>query len=320
MNCLELLTPELLEDDVKLNEIDHWLNIMNRVQGWHYDMDIIWLLRELEKAGIKKGSTILDAGAGLGATQFVLAARGYNVISLDFSRRKFPILSRDIFDIEINDQDSLEYKHDYIGYVKYEENKSVISIRNRVFYIINKLLELGPQGILYRVKHRLRERENQRLNSIEKTKEHQEFGKIEFIRAAFHEIPLKDAAVDALVSVSAIEHADKNILEKNISEMKRVVKKDGLLLITTSATRKKEDWFHEKTRGWCFSKESLRKIIGSDLYDNYNPELAEEKILSSDIWRKRIDPYYVNDSESEFYQRKIQSLPYLPVGLKIIRI
>ena len=97
MNCLELLTPELLEDDVKLSEIDHWLNIMNRVQGWHYDMDIIWLLRELEKAGIKKGSTILDAGAGLGATQFVLAARGYNVISLDFSRRKFPILSRDIF-------------------------------------------------------------------------------------------------------------------------------------------------------------------------------------------------------------------------------
>ena len=36
-------------------------------------------------------------------------------------------------------------------------------------------------------------------------------------------------------------------------------------------------------------------------------------------WRKRIDSYYVNDSESEFYERKIQSLPYLPVGLKIIR-
>ena len=61
---LTLLDASLLNDSDKLAEISHWLKVMNRPNGWHYDLDHIWILRELEAAGILPGSTILDAGAG----------------------------------------------------------------------------------------------------------------------------------------------------------------------------------------------------------------------------------------------------------------
>ena len=93
---------------------------MNRPQGWHYDMDIIWLLNELDNAGIKQGATILDAGAGMGITQFILASRGYNILSLDFSPRSKP-LAEGIFDIKVLDQKKLDYQHDYIGFVDYDK-------------------------------------------------------------------------------------------------------------------------------------------------------------------------------------------------------
>ena len=321
MNSIELLTPELLNDHEKLNQIDHWLKVMNRPQGWHYDMDIIWLLKGLEDAGIKKGDTILDAGAGMGITQFVLAAKGYNIISLDFSPRSNPHLAEGIFEIEVNEQDSLDYKHDYIGFVKYD---SIINEGNNnktpdLFKKVLNAIGRGPGNMLSWMKQQFYKKQNKQININEKGFNHNDFGKIKFIRAAFHDMPLKDEEVDALVSVSAIEHSDPKLMGKNISEMKRVTKKGSPLYITTSATGKEKDWFHNKTQGWCFSKETLRGIICDDIQIEFDPDRAENQILSSDIWRKRIDPYYVNDPDSGFYQRKIKSLPYLPVGIKIIR-
>ena len=321
LNSIEVLTADLLDDQDKLSEIDYWLRVMNRPQGWHYDMDIIWLLKGLEDAGIKKGDTILDAGAGLGITQFVLAAKGYNIISLDFSPRLNPSLAKDIFEIEVVEQDNLDYKHDYIGFVKYDLTRNE-GKNNKTPDLFKKVLNAmgrGPRYMLSRMKQQFQNKQNKQININEKGRNHNDFGNIKFIRAAFHDMPLKDEEVDALVSVSAIEHADPKLMAKNINEMKRIVKKGNPLLITTSGTGENKDWFHEKTKGWCFSKETLSGINGGNLQNEFSPELAEEKILRSEIWRKRIDPYYTNDPDSGFYQRKIQSLPYLPVGIKIIR-
>ena len=44
----------------------------------------------IDNLNLKKGSYILDAGAGLGPLQYILAARGYNIASLDFKKRKSP--------------------------------------------------------------------------------------------------------------------------------------------------------------------------------------------------------------------------------------
>jgi ubiquinone/menaquinone biosynthesis C-methylase UbiE len=321
LNSIKLITPDLLDDSEKIDEIDHWLNVMSRPQGWHYDMDIIWLLKGLEEAGIKKGDTVLDAGAGMGVTQFVLAAKGYNVISLDFSPRLNPPLAKDIFEIEVDDQDSLNYKHDYIGFVKYDStgNEGKNNKTSDLIFKLYNAMGRGPGYMLNRIKQHFQNKQKKQININEKRENHAGFGKIKFIRAAFHDIPLKDEEVDALVSVSAIEHADPKLMGQNINEMKRVVKKGKPLFITTSATGKERDWFHDKTQGWCFSKETLREIIDCNIQSSLDTHLAEEHILSSDIWRKRLDPYYVNDPRSDFYLRNIQCLPYLPVGIKLIR-
>jgi len=320
LNSIELLNTDLLSDQEKLNEIDHWLKVMNRPQGWHYDMDIIWLLKGLGDAGIKKGATILDAGAGMGITQFLLAANGYNIISLDYSPRLNPPLAKDIFEIEVVEQDNLDYKHDYIGFVDYDSTRNE-GKNNKIPDLFEKVLNAmgrGPEYMLSRVKQQFQKKQNKQININEKMRNHNDFGNIKFIRAAFHDMPLKDEEVDALVSVSAIEHADPKLMKQNINEMKRVVKKGNPLLITTSGTGKNKDWFHEKTQGWCYTEKSLKKIAGDDSIIQFNYNTVEENILNSSTWRSRIDPYYSKDSNSEFFRMKMNSLPYLPVGISIV--
>jgi len=320
LKSIILLSPDLLEDRSKLKEIDHWLRVMNRPQGWHYDMDIIWILNALEEQGVVRGSTILDAGAGMGITQFILAARGYDVISLDFSPRTFPKRSEGIFKVELGPQNRLEYKHDYMEFINYG-NKSFNQenvVETRFFKRSLNALSRGTGYIYSRLHSRLAKFCNQVYNYFEKARDHSEFGKIKFIRAPFHKIPIEDETVDALVSVSAIEHADPELWMKSMLEMQRVVKKGHPLLITTSASNRGEDWFHEKTQGWCFSKKTLQKLLGNRKSISFDIQSIEKKILKSKIWRKRIDAYYSDDPKSEFYRRKLDHLPYLPVGLKII--
>ena len=320
-NSVQLLHPNLLNDYPKLKEIDHWLRIMNRPQGWHYDMDIVWLLQELEKSGIKKGDTILDAGGGMGVTQFILAARGFNVISLDFSHRTFPILASGIFNIQFPSNESLNYHHEYMGSVNYgKENVANLSIEEKSLgSLVYKTLLKGPVHTLQTMKNLIRKRNNYLSNLHEKSLDHTNFGQIKFIRAAFHEIPLEDMSVDALVSVSAIEHADQTLMGKNISEMKRIVKKGMPLLITTSANSTERDTFHKKTLGWCYSIDSLKTITSTNDSIKFDYNGTEKEILGSKLWRSRIDSYYTNDPESGFYKKKMKKLPYLPVGLKIIK-
>ena len=156
-NNIEFLTPDLLNDLEKLSEIDYWLSVMNRPQGWHYDMDIIWLLNELDNAGIKQGATILDAGAGMGITQFILASRGYNILSLDFSPRSKPPLAKGIFDIKIFDQKKLDYQHDYIGFVDYDNNKEVRreNFINNLFSKTYKLKGFSLSNFYYLAKQKI---------------------------------------------------------------------------------------------------------------------------------------------------------------------
>jgi len=54
---------------------------------------------------------------------------------------------------------------------------------------------------------------------------------IKFIKGSTDEIPLKDESVDVIVSFETIEHHDKH--HEMISECKRVLKKDGIFIISS---------------------------------------------------------------------------------------
>lgn len=314
MNEVHLLEPSLLEDKENLEDIIFWQYAMNRPQGWHYDLDFLWILKSLSEAGIDKNSTILDAGGGLGPFQYILCSRGYNVVSLDFAKREPPKEAKDLFTIIVDEKD-FNYEHDYQEFISLD-NK--VRYLDKILKILKDLNWLNLKWVFYKLKIRLLHTyfSMKAKLTLNKTK----FGNLTFRRAAFHDIPYEDNYFDAVVSVSAIEHADKDLLKQNISEIIRVVGKSGKVFLTTSSSTNDQETFDQQTSGWCFSSDSISKILGKDMsFKQYDLERAEERILTSKIWKKRLDPYYLLDKDSPFSNKKIKSLPYLPMGFTLTK-
>jgi ubiquinone/menaquinone biosynthesis C-methylase UbiE len=85
-------------------------------------------------------------------------------------------------------------------------------------------------------------------------------------------IPLiPDNSMDAVVAVSALEHNPPDRLGGVVDELIRVLKPDGLLLATLGAARD-EDWFHQPSKGWCYTEGSLRRIfhLAESIPSNYS--------------------------------------------------
>ena len=313
ITTVELLQPVLLKDKAVLRDVDWWLSVMGRPNGWHYDLDIAWILAKLEAANIYPGQTVLDAGAGLGVMQYVLASRGYNVISLDFARRAPPSRARGIFRINVKEGGAFTYTHEYMKHMIFDESSREAATlkcgflrkagdwRNWTFYL-SRAREI-VQGAI--------------ANAIEKTKDHRKFGVIEFQRASFHDIPLSSGACDAAVSVSAIEHADKDLLPDVVKELSRVVKGGGPVLLTTSATDAKHDVFHEPTHGWCFSSDTLASLF--DTHVDFSGFSRTERELLKDplLWSRMHSSYRRRGGLGLFPSRAINRLPYLPVGIQL---
>ena len=304
-NQLTLLDTKLLNNNFLLNKISYWLNVMKRPNGWHYDLDQIWVIEQLKENGIHPGSTILDAGAGQGVTQYLLSSMGYNIISLDFSSRIKPPRANGIFEIEIKGDEEILYKHPYMDFIDY-------NIKNNTLLRIFKNFEHIPIKTAYFLKSLF-------FYIYERfLKNHKNYGKITYIRAPFHDIPLSDSSIDAIISISAIEHADINLFEKNILELTRILKTNSPMLITTSATNETENKFLEKFSGWCFSQTFLQnKFTNANFLFDYNH--TYKNLLNSKILKSRIDPYYYNDKESFCYKKNIINIPYLPMGIKIYK-
>ena len=307
-DLIELLDIGLLEDKELLKDIDHWLEVFNWPNGWHYDLDIIWIAKQLENNNILPGATILDAGAGYGMTQFLLAARGYNVISLDFTNRDFPKKAKGIFDIDIIENDLGSYKSEYMEYMTYGKSTDVFidTIKST-----SKLL-LHPIKVIHRLNNKLKsyiEYHN------EKTRNHNKFGKIKFLRGTFNNIPLNDNAVDALISISAFEHNKCNDMPGSINEFNRVIKNEGIMFITTSAARDK-DWYQEASKGWNFTKETLSSWFNiSNENIDFNYDVKYHGISNSKKLFDRLDDHYKNKNSSTVPKGDLKKIEYIPVGI-----
>lgn len=322
---IEILDTVLLEDKSKINEIDHWLNVFNWPNGWHYDLDIIWALKSIEELKLPKGSTIIDAGAGIGMTQFILASRGYNVISLDFTRRKIPRFAGGIFTIESVDTDLGDYQHEYMSFMTHGQSKASVtrsakkSGLNRLRKIFNpKLLYRHIYYNVYKLTNYMQERFNL-FYMLEKIKEHSQFGKITFLRGTFNSIPLNDNVADALVSISAFEHNTYEDMPGSIREFKRVLKPGAPMYITTSASEN-EDWYLKPPKAWNFSQKTLSawfNIPNDKISFNYREVF--ENIKNSKILKKRMSPYYKLSGDNALPYGNLKEAKYLPVGILKIK-
>lgn len=189
--------------------------------GWHYLLDFVWLLEEVE--GLPSGSIVLDAGAGNGLMQMLLAARGHKVLSVDIEPRVPLEVYRGEASIRVLAKPSLAG-----GYLDEVRDKGIDTAASD-----------NPLAVLFEP-------------SVD----------IVYWRADLADLqPLPDGCVDAVVSVSALEHNSEEKVLACLHEVERTLKPGGAMHVTVGGSDH-GDWFHAPSKGWCYCEESLIRLFG----------------------------------------------------------
>ncbi len=226
---IEILAESLIDEHPRQAlRILGYCSKLGRILGWHYLLDIIWILENLD---CPAGGTVLDAGAGNGILQFILASLGYRVISVDVKERKFPQFARNLFHIDFwGGEDDLE--HPYLEWHRMSGSKSTVP------------REVVPDGSLPRMVYY--------------------HSKLDDMRH------LEDGGIDAVVSLSALEHNPPRELAGILAELQRVLKKGENMLITVSAAAK--SFFHQPSYSWVMDEEDLLKYyrLGKHTASNFD--------------------------------------------------
>ncbi len=232
---IEILPVSLLtEEKQRVKSLRRLARRLNLEFGWHYLLDLTWVLRHI---GDVRGKKIMDAGAGTGILQWYLAAMGAEVFSVDRMsrahlhrrfRQRFQVSGLRSIDLLDGDQGEAWSYPETMPFMKRLGKALVGSIGNAV----------------------------SRLNVSEKAS-----GKVIIYNQDLSELSdISDNSLDAVAAVSALEHNDLETLKCVVKELLRVLKPGGRLIATLAAA-KDIDWFHEPSKGWCFTEVSLRKIF-----------------------------------------------------------
>ncbi|ABO18043.1 class I SAM-dependent methyltransferase [Prochlorococcus marinus] len=299
----DILSPRKLFSQINnLREIKYWSKVLNRPNGWHYDLDIIWILNKLIEYDIKPGGWILDAGAGQGLLQFILASRGYNVISYDYSDRDVLFRAKSIFQIT-NEKKEIEFKHKYMANIKYAPKNSNI---NSIFSYIKRC------GLKVFLKNGFDWLVNFLIFCYEFiSKRNKNYGSIVMRRGSFQDLSKFNFKVDAIVSLSAIEHCDKEQIKECLEQMFRKVSK-GPMLITTSINSLTEDSYENYFCSWTFGKNSLLELFNVSVQEK-EIDSVQTEIQKNNLFWNRLDSYYFQRKDSYFYKNK--NVPYVPIGI-----
>lgn len=224
--------------------------------GWHYLLDLTWILEQL---GDPRGRKILDAGAGVGVLQWLLAEEGAEVISVDRGsrarlaphfRRRYRTRGLRARDLEP-------------GWRAFTSAKGVA--RSALSLVRGGARRRTAAGtvVIY----------NQDLAQLS---------------------DLADSCVDAIVSVSALEHNPPAALPTVVAELLRVLKPGGRLIATLGAARDR-DRLHEPSAGWCYTERTLRDAFrisptAPSNYDRHDELMA--KLKACDELRAGLAPVY----------------------------
>ncbi|MEX0965858.1 MAG: class I SAM-dependent methyltransferase [Bacteroidia bacterium] len=288
-----LLTPRLLENDKALRLIEYWRNIFNAQLGWHYVLDLIWQLEKIEELQLGRGAKILDAGAGQGLMQFLLAANGYDLISIDYAPRAISRLQTLLFRIE--KKEHFTSTEEYVQHLKAGQKS------------IQPSMAFKYRQLLYRALT---------TSMVKETTRKRVKGNITFLQADLRDLSiLEDNSVDAIISTSAIEHIPQiEATAQAIKELKRVLKPGQPMFITTNAA--KELWYHEPSKAWCFDGPALNRIFGKNMEpdpDGY--DAAFQSVKASEYLQKNLAPLYFKSGNLGMPWGKWDPV-YTPVGIE----
>jgi SAM-dependent methyltransferase len=255
INKIELISTKILNQNRKLaDELISMNNDLGLSGGWHYILDWIWALGQIESSA---GKVFIDAGAGIGLLQWYLANQGAHIISVDRSDRTcIPF--------------HLVKKFNVDGLTG--EDKPLNTLQ--LFNIFNGRAKISARikAILRGVLGKLRYG-----NHIPVT------GKVTLYRRDLSMLTdITDDSIDSVVSISALEHNESiGNVKKIISELLRVLKPGGKMIITLPASYQ-TDWFFEPAYSWCFTDVTIKDIFElpkdtKSNYDQYTTQYNELK-------------------------------------------
>jgi ubiquinone/menaquinone biosynthesis C-methylase UbiE len=180
---------------------------------------------------IKPDILVLDAGAGTGVIQWWLAAKGVNVLSVD------------------------------------RYSRADLRMEFRAWCSVQGLrpVDLKPMSWYNKLRNTLSMAMGKVPSALNRR------GTVTIYNQDLANMPdIPNNSVDTVVSISALEHNSKDGLRACVTELLRVLKPGGRL-IATLASAKDKDWFHEPSKGWCFTEATLRNIfdLPTDCPSNY---------------------------------------------------
>ena len=304
--------------------VEHVRQHLNQGIGWHYYLDLAWMVREIGR--LARGSLVLDAGAGGGMAQFILSELGYNVISADFASRVF----------------SGQKMRKYAPVIHYlNEQTEVFDNRytrhlERIYKVplasepgaVRKMLGFFGRGtekpykpekdarvVIEENRHRPKDRSP---GEIPRRDVARDCGRIFLYKCDLKEMPLlPDGFVDGVVSISALEHNDHEDFERCVDEILRVTRPGGMLAVTVSASQS-GDCFHEPSKGWCYEEASLRRLfrLGDHVPSNYSDKERLFEILTREDneLHRRLAPFYFKSGDNGMPWGKWDPR-YQPVGV-----
>lgn len=318
---IEILGLEFFDTHpAEINLVEQFRTKLNAILGWHYYLDLAWILRSLK--GLPEGSLVLDAGAGSGMLQFMLSDLRYNVISADFLERNFPADYLKLYGHKIsflkNPKQTFDNRYTQHIQSSYDANQCRYGA-----HLKGWLRHVYYMNLLHRLIHK--------KTCFLQTKYDKPLSKSDFSSKRgtilLYKCDLKDMTLlpngffDAVVSVSALEHNNYTDVEKCIEEILRVTKPSGKLMITTS-TSCSEDFFHEPSKGWCYSEPTLRKLFSlpASVPSNYSKmDLIFKDIMTEgNQLHQRLAPAYFKSGDNGMPWGKWNP-QYLPVGILKIK-
>jgi len=285
---IELLSVSLLDSEREtINELKKIAKQLKLEFGWHYLLDISWILGQIEKIA---DQVIIDAGAGTGVIQWFLADQGATVISIDRqSRKNLASKFRRRFSVEgmrINDLASEQLSPGWGA----------------------KSLKSAVSDWMDQVRVGLRRSSSRQGNNQ---------GKVIIYNQDLTDLQdIRDNSIDTIVAVSSLEHNSPEGLEAVVPELMRVLKPGGGLLATLGASRD-ADWFHEPSKGWCYSEQTLKRIfqLPDDAPSNYpNYDTLFEKLVNNQELKQDLASFYAKSGDNGMPWGKWNP-EYQPVGV-----
>jgi len=287
---IEILSVDLLHDEQELvktfRDRAHRLGIE---MGWHYLLDMAWIGRNL---GNPDGKRILDAGAGTGLMQWWLAERGAEVVSVDRSSRaelsgRFRMAYR-VRGLRMGDL----YNQRQLIWHRLQD--ASMSLARRIIGVARAAISTILASLLPKAK-----------------------GEVVIYNHDLDSMPdLADNSFDYVVALSSLEHNSPEALSVIVHELIRILKPGGCLLATLAAARD-VDWFHEPSRGWCYTEDSLREVFNLTIstpsnYDKY--DLLFEQICLCEELKQDLSPFYFRSGDNGM-PWGVWDPKYQPVGI-----